>query len=64
MNFHFFVTNAFFLLHVAAALHYGLQIADLTINLRAIKQILLKRSGRTRPSQVLSNRHGNSAKWR
>jgi hypothetical protein len=38
MNFHFFVTNAFFLLHVAAALHYGLEIADLTINLRAINK--------------------------
>jgi hypothetical protein len=38
MNFHFFVTNAFFLLRVAAALHYGLKIADLTINLRAINK--------------------------
>jgi hypothetical protein len=38
MKFHFFVTNAFFLLHVAAALHYGLSIADLTINLRAINK--------------------------
>jgi hypothetical protein len=38
MNFHFFVTNAFFLLRVAAALHYGPDIADLTINLRAINK--------------------------